>query len=111
MPKHALEVHFLNVGDADCLLVTEWRGGKPWRLLLDGGDLKTGDQVKSDLEALGATELDAVLSSHLDDDHAARLVEIVADDHFKIARGFMHVVEWHLALREVKEGVEAAGIK
>ena len=111
MPKDALEVHFLNVGDADCILVTRWKGDKAWRLLIDGGDRGTVDKVKAELKELGATSLDVVLCSHLDDDHAAGLVEIVVDDDFKIGRGFMHVVEWHLALNEVKEHVKAAGLK
>jgi beta-lactamase superfamily II metal-dependent hydrolase len=111
MPKDALEVHFLNVGDADCILVTRWECDKAWRLLIDGGDRGTVDKVKGKLKELDATDLDAVLCSHLDDDHAAGLVEIVADDDFTIGRGFMHVVEWHLSLNEVKKNVKAAGIK
>src|SRR4051794_33094002 len=55
MPKDALEVHFLNVGDADCILVTRWNNDKPWRLLIDGGDRDTVDRVKSELKDLDAT--------------------------------------------------------
>ncbi len=111
MPKDALEVHHFDVGDADCILVTRWKDDQPWRLLIDGGRASTVNRVKASLKALDATRLDAVLCSHLDDDHAAGLVEIVADPEFEIGQGFMHVVEWHVALNEISTRVKAAAIR
>lgn len=111
MPKDAVEVIVLAVGDADSILVTRWKDGKPTRLLIDGGDTATVDSVKARLRAYDATHLDIVLCSHLDDDHAAGLVEIVSDDTFTIDRGYMHIVEKHAALNEIEQTVTSSGIK
>lgn len=111
MPKHALEVHMLSVGDADSILVTWWDNDTPERLLVDGGEASTVHEVKAELRKLGAMHLDYVLCTHLDDDHAAGLVDIVEDEDFEIGRGYMHVVEWHVQLAEVEHCVKEAHIK
>lgn len=110
MAQDALEVHMLYVGDADCILVTRWRDEVPTRVLIDGGDRHTADGVKKKLKGLGATKLDYVVCSHLDDDHAAGLVEIVRDGTFEIGQAFMHVVGWHVDPEKAKADVAGSGI-
>jgi hypothetical protein len=50
MAKHALEVHMLSVGDADCILVTWWDNDSAERLLIDSGDADTVDKVKAEFK-------------------------------------------------------------
>lgn len=60
-----LEIHFLDVGQGDCTLVT--CGGES--LLIDAGDNEQGIKVQNYLQKQGIDFLDYVLCTHPDADH------------------------------------------
>ena len=73
-PGAGLEVHFLDVGQADCILVAS--GGEC--LLIDGGNREDSRLVVSYLEELGVQELEAVVCTHPHEDHVGGLPGVLA---------------------------------
>lgn len=73
-PGAGLEVHFLDVGQADCILVAS--GGE--YLLIDGGNREDSRLVVSYLEELGVQELEAVVCTHPHEDHVGGLPGVLA---------------------------------
>jgi beta-lactamase superfamily II metal-dependent hydrolase len=71
-PATSFEIVFLDVGQGDAILVTV--GGQ--RLLVDGGPSR--DRLATRLQALGVTDLDAILISNPDADHIRGLIEALA---------------------------------
>ncbi len=69
-----LAVHFLDVGQADCMLLE--CGGK--FLLIDGGNREDGQLVVSYLEQMGVEELEAVVCTHAHEDHVGGLPSVLA---------------------------------
>lgn len=67
-----LEVHFINVGAADCFLLR--MDGKT--LLIDAGNLETADVVLAYLDELGVKQLDYALLTHPHNDHIGGFVRI-----------------------------------
>jgi competence protein ComEC len=68
-----LEVHFINVASADCLLLR--MGDKT--LLLDSGTRATADRILTYLESVGVDRLDYAFASHPHDDHVGGFVELL----------------------------------
>lgn len=64
-PRHTLEVHFINVACADCILL---RLGTH-TLLLDSGNRSESGRVTAYLEAQGVERLEYVMESHPHSDH------------------------------------------
>ena len=60
-----LTVHFLDIGQGDCTLLTQ--GGHA--MLIDAGDNDQGTKVQSYLEYLGISSLDYLVLTHPDADH------------------------------------------
>ena len=69
-----LEVHFLDVGQADCALVL--CDGKA--MLIDGGNREDSQLVVSYLQQQGVQELEAVVCSHAHEDHVGGLPGVLA---------------------------------
>ena len=69
-----LRVHFLDVGQADCILL-ETDGQY---LLIDGGNREDGRFVVSYLQRLGVEKLAAVICTHPHEDHAGGLAAVLA---------------------------------
>ncbi len=69
-----LRVHFLDVGQADCILV-ESRGEY---LLIDGGNVGDGQLVVSYLLEQGVQDLEAVVCTHAHEDHVGGLSSVLA---------------------------------
>jgi beta-lactamase superfamily II metal-dependent hydrolase len=67
-------IYFIDVGQGDATLVVTEGGQK---LLVDGGRSKS--RIRDRLNALGITELDAVLATHADADHIVGLVAVLED--------------------------------
>ena len=72
-PGAELTVHYLDVGQADCILVMT--GGKT--LLIDAGDVGSGGTIMTYLDALGVERLDYVIGTHPHADHIGSLWEII----------------------------------
>ncbi len=69
-----LQVHFIDVGQADCaLLYTDGHA-----MLIDGGNVDDSSLVVSYLLDLGIEELDCVIATHAHEDHAGALGGILA---------------------------------
>ncbi len=69
-----LTVHFLDVGQADCILL-ECEGEY---LLIDGGNREDGQFVVSYLEQQGVETLNAVICTHAHEDHVGGLPSVLA---------------------------------
>lgn len=69
-----LQVHFLDVGQADCaLLYTQGHA-----MLIDAGNVEDSSLIVSYLLDLGIQELDCVVATHAHEDHAGGMAGILA---------------------------------
>ncbi len=73
-PQGELLVHYIDVGQADCILLET--GGE--FLLIDGGNREDGRLVVSYLEQQGVEELKAVVCTHAHEDHVGGLPSVLA---------------------------------
>lgn len=69
-----LQVHFLDVGQADCALL---RYGDT-DILIDGGNVEDSSYVVSYLQKQGVEQLDLVVCSHAHEDHVGGLPGVLA---------------------------------
>ncbi|MBQ8684247.1 MAG: MBL fold metallo-hydrolase [Clostridia bacterium] len=69
-----LEVHFLSVGNADCILLRQGEQAA----LIDGGEPGDGERILDYLRRYGVEKLDFVLVSHGHDDHVGGLELVVS---------------------------------
>ena len=67
-----LTVHFLDIGQGDCTLLTQ----DGHAMLIDAGDNDQGTKVQSYLEYLGISSLDYLVLTHPDADHIGGAYEI-----------------------------------
>ena len=78
-----MEVHFLDVGQADCILIS--CGGH--YMLVDAGNNQDGEMIVSYLKEQGITELDYVIATHPHADHIGGLDTVI--ENFGIKTLFM----------------------
>jgi beta-lactamase superfamily II metal-dependent hydrolase len=102
MSYTGLEIDTLSLGDADCIVVTQWRNGLPYRLLVDGGCASDADKALEWLVARGFTYFTAVLCTHLHNDHAAGLVKIVSDPRITFFCAYMHDIRQHAMIDDLR---------
>jgi competence protein ComEC len=69
-----LSVTFLDVGQGSSALIRLPKGDN---VLIDGGPREGGPERVADLQKLGVTQLDAVVISHADEDHAGGLIDVI----------------------------------
>lgn len=70
-----LEVHFIDVGNADCIFVRQ----QDKTLLIDAGESTTYDRVKNYLMDYGVTTLDMVVATHPHADHIGGMPSVLED--------------------------------
>lgn len=70
----ALQVHFIDVGQADCALIEYG----DFYMLIDGGNKEDGQLVVSYLEQQGVDYLTAVVCTHAHEDHVGGLPSVLA---------------------------------
>ncbi len=73
-PMDGLTVHFIDVGQADCILL---QCGEE-NMLIDGGNVDDSDLVVSYLLDQGVSKLDLVVNTHAHEDHVGGLAAVLA---------------------------------
>jgi beta-lactamase superfamily II metal-dependent hydrolase len=68
-----LEVHFIDVGNADCTLVRQG----DHTLLVDAGERGDGDDILEYLREQGVTKLDLVVATHAHADHIGSMADVL----------------------------------
>ena len=74
-----LEVHIVDVGQADCTLIVSESGN----ILIDAGDVETADEVRIYLETLGITSLEYAIFTHPDSDHIGGAATVIENFEIK----------------------------
>lgn len=72
-PDGCLSVHFIDVGQADCMLLI----AGDTTVLIDGGNTDTGSDVLRYLRRFGVEELDLVVNTHPHGDHLGGLPTVL----------------------------------
>ncbi|MBQ2409058.1 MAG: MBL fold metallo-hydrolase [Bacilli bacterium] len=81
--NETLEVHFLDVGQADSILIlTEDKAG-----LIDAGNSSDGDDIVNYIKNLGITTLDFVVGTHPHEDHIGGIDEVI--NRFNVGKYYM----------------------
>ncbi len=91
-----LEVHFIDVGTGDAILIKVLVNGQDKWLLIDGGyDGDGKDQILPYLQERGVKELEYVIATHYDGDHIGGFDEIFPEVTVKnlYARGGPPIIE------------------
>ena len=68
-----LEVHFIDVGNADCTLVRQG----DFALLVDAGERGDDDDILDYLNRHGVTDLDLVIATHAHADHIGAMAKVI----------------------------------
>ncbi len=102
-PSGGLELHFIDVGQGDSILV---RSPSGQNVLIDGG--RRDDDALEYLRSVGVTSLELVIASHADADHTGGLEEVVRayEPRFFLDNGIPHDTATY---RDLLEAVRDAG--
>src|SRR5712692_3351693 len=102
-----LEIDMLSLGDADCIVLTQWTQYGPHRVLIDGGKVADAPAIREFLRVRKITGFWAVVCTHLHNDHTGGLIKLVKDKSITISNGWMHNIRNHVspeALRRTSSG-------
>ncbi len=81
-----LEVHYLDVGQADSILV---KLPNSEVMMIDGGNYGTGDTVVDYLKQQGITNIDYMVNTHPHNDHVGGLIKVMESGAFTIENIYM----------------------
>ena len=106
VPEGELEVHFIDVGQADCALLVS--GGH--YMLIDGGNNDDAERIVSYLKQQGVEKLDIVVGTHPHEDHIGSLDAAIKA--FPVGAVYMPDISIDTATyRDVIDAVNARGLK
>jgi beta-lactamase superfamily II metal-dependent hydrolase len=103
-----LEVDMLNLGDADCIVVTQWTSTGPCRVLIDGGCRADVGTVRDFFRFRDYQVFYAAVCTHLHNDHSAGLIRLLQDRTLRFVSGWMHDIRHHISdddLRRASRGI------
>lgn len=83
-PQRNLSVHFLDVGQGDCILIM-LPGGE--NMLIDAGNSPDGPAIVNYIKALGIETLDFIVATHPHADHIGGMEKVI--NSFKIGAVYM----------------------
>ena len=107
IPEGVLEVHFIDVGQADCILIRE-PGGKD--MLIDAGNPEDWKLINNYLGAQGVSEFDKVIFTHPHNDHIGSAAMIV--NNYPITQLFMpDVVNTSKSFENLINAIEAQSMR
>ena len=78
-PESELQVHFIDVGQADCILLTNGEE----HMLIDAGNNDDGDFVTAYLQSMGISTIDYLVGTHPHEDHIGGLDTVIANFQIK----------------------------
>ncbi len=81
-----LNVHYLDVGQADSILVDLPNNEV---MLIDGGNYGTGETVVDYLKNQGITNIDYMINTHPHNDHVGGLIKVMNSDAFTVEKIYM----------------------
>lgn len=101
-----LRVDFLNVGQADCALLS----ANGHYMVIDGGNNGDADTILSYLEGQGVQKLDVVVGTHPHEDHIGSLDAII--NHFDVDAVYMpKIMHTSKTFEDVLDAVANKGLK
>lgn len=106
VPEGEMEVHFIDVGQADCALLAS--GGH--FMLIDGGNNEDADRILTYLRNAGVEKLDIVVGTHPHEDHIGSLDAAI--EAFAVGAVYMPDVSADTATyRDVLDAVKEKGLQ
>jgi beta-lactamase superfamily II metal-dependent hydrolase len=104
-----IEVDMFSVGNADSILVTRWEVGVAPRVLIDGANPGSSEEIVEGLISRGIRHLEHVVSTHHHDDHAGGLPGIIGDPRLTFGRLWMHQPARHLNATSTMSALRKSG--
>lgn len=86
-PAANLKVHFIDVGQGDCILIEDGNSA----MLIDAGNTQNGPDIVSYIKKLGISKLDFVIATHPHADHIGGMADVI--NAFDIGKLIMPKVE------------------
>lgn len=90
--KNILEVHFIDVGQGDCILVISPNGSV---MLIDAGETTAGQKIVSYIKKSGITTIDKLVTTHPHADHIGGMQAVL--NNFEVKKvydsGFPHTTK------------------
>lgn len=100
-----LKIHFLDVGQADCILIQEPSGKT---MLIDAGNNEDATMVTDYIRNLGITKIDVLIGTHPHEDHIGGMDAVI--DAFDIGTIILpNVTTTTLTFQDVLSAIEAKG--
>lgn len=109
MAYEGYEIEMLPLGDADCILLTEWVPGQKqekYFTLIDGGLKRNYPYIRDFLKAHEVKTIQNLVSSHPDVDHVNGLVALVEEEQFTIEHAWVHDPAQHTDIAETQRTLE-----